>query len=180
MDSIPPGCSAHEILQARILEWIAMPSSGDLPHPGIVPTSFKSPALTGGFFTTSPTWESVDLLVCFLNVYWAPTLCHHIIELKSQTFSYFISNGGFMWEEQRTAIPDKQATAKSTGKSNKGKELYLTEIKKKTRRGCFEPKYTGKKWELWWWWFLIGWVAGVVDFFFFFFFGHRACGILFP
>ena len=69
MDSIPPGCSAHEIFQARILEWIAIPSSGDLPHPGIVPTSFKSPALTGGFFTTSPTWESVDLLVCFLNVY---------------------------------------------------------------------------------------------------------------
>ena len=50
-----------------------------------------------------------------------------------------------MWEEQRTAIPDKQATAKITGKSNKGKELYLTEIKEETRRGCFEPKSTGKK-----------------------------------
>ena len=30
------------ILQATILEWVAMPSSGDLPNPGIIP---RSPAL---------------------------------------------------------------------------------------------------------------------------------------
>ena len=30
------------ILQARILEWVAMPSPGDLPNPGIKP---RSPAL---------------------------------------------------------------------------------------------------------------------------------------
>ena len=28
MDCSPPGSSAHGILQARILEWVAMPSSG--------------------------------------------------------------------------------------------------------------------------------------------------------
>ena len=33
MDCIPPGSSAHGILQARILEWVASP--GDLPDPGI-------------------------------------------------------------------------------------------------------------------------------------------------
>ena len=27
MDCSPPGCSVHRILQARILEWVAMPSS---------------------------------------------------------------------------------------------------------------------------------------------------------
>ena len=27
MDCSPPGSSIHEILQARILEWVAMPSS---------------------------------------------------------------------------------------------------------------------------------------------------------
>ena len=32
-----------------------MPSSGDLPHPGIKPVSLASPALAGGFFTTSAT-----------------------------------------------------------------------------------------------------------------------------
>ena len=34
------------------------PSPGDLPDPGIELTSFTSPALTGGFFTASTTWEA--------------------------------------------------------------------------------------------------------------------------
>ena len=29
----------HGILQARILEWVAFPSPGDLPNPGIEPRS---------------------------------------------------------------------------------------------------------------------------------------------
>ena len=33
------------------------PPPGDLPDPGIKPTSLMSPALAGGFFTTSATWE---------------------------------------------------------------------------------------------------------------------------
>ena len=33
-------------------------SPGDLPDPGSELTSFKSPALLGGFFTTSATWEA--------------------------------------------------------------------------------------------------------------------------
>ena len=53
MDCSLPGSSILGILQARILEWVAMPSSGDLPDPGIEPTSLVSPALAGGFFTTS-------------------------------------------------------------------------------------------------------------------------------
>ena len=32
-----PGSSALGILQARILEWVACLSSGDLPNPGIEP-----------------------------------------------------------------------------------------------------------------------------------------------
>ena len=32
--------------------------SGDLPDPGIKPISLTSPALAGGFFTTSATWEA--------------------------------------------------------------------------------------------------------------------------
>ena len=37
MDCSPPGSSVCGILQARILEWVAMPSSRDLPDPGIKP-----------------------------------------------------------------------------------------------------------------------------------------------
>ena len=33
----PPGFSVHGILQARILEWVAMPSSRESSHPGIEP-----------------------------------------------------------------------------------------------------------------------------------------------
>ena len=38
------GSSAHGILQARILEWVASPSPGDLPDPGIEPESPASQA----------------------------------------------------------------------------------------------------------------------------------------
>ena len=34
------------------------PTPGDLPDPGIKPTSLVSPALAGGFFTTSTTGEA--------------------------------------------------------------------------------------------------------------------------
>ena len=38
MDCSPPDSSVHRILQARILEWVAMPSApGDLPDPGSNP-----------------------------------------------------------------------------------------------------------------------------------------------
>ena len=59
MDCIPPGSSVHEILQARVLEWVVISSSGDLPHPRIEPTSHTSPALAGRFFTTSTAWEAL-------------------------------------------------------------------------------------------------------------------------
>ena len=44
------------VLQARMLEWVAMP--GDLPNPGIELTSLMSPAMAEGFFTTGATWEA--------------------------------------------------------------------------------------------------------------------------
>ena len=39
MDCRPPGSSVQGISQARTLEWVANPSPGDLPDPGIEPTS---------------------------------------------------------------------------------------------------------------------------------------------
>ena len=54
MDCSPLGSSVHGILQARILEWIALPLTGNLPDPGIEPVSIAAPVLAGGFFTTEP------------------------------------------------------------------------------------------------------------------------------
>ena len=59
MDGSPPGSSVHEILQARILEWVAIFSSRGYSHPGIEPVFPASPALAGRFFTTSSTWEAL-------------------------------------------------------------------------------------------------------------------------
>ena len=43
------------------------PPPGDLPDPGIKPTSLVSPALAGGFFTTGASWEAPVNTVCQLN-----------------------------------------------------------------------------------------------------------------
>ena len=60
MDSSSSGFSVHGILQARILERVAMFSSwGDLSNPGIELVSLLSPALAGGIFNTSATWEAL-------------------------------------------------------------------------------------------------------------------------
>ena len=50
-DCSPPRSSVHGTLQARTLEWVAMPSSRGLPDPGTEPTS---PALGGRCVTAEP------------------------------------------------------------------------------------------------------------------------------
>ena len=50
---LPVGFSRQEY-------WSGLPCSppGDLPNPGVESVSLLSPALAGGFFTTSTTWEA--------------------------------------------------------------------------------------------------------------------------
>ena len=81
LDCSRPGSSVRGILQARILEWVAMPSSGDLPKPGMEPTSLMSPVLAGGFFTTSATREALTLVYCM------PSRLDYLIESRSWVFS---------------------------------------------------------------------------------------------
>ena len=52
MDYSPPGSSVHGILQARILEWVDMPSSRGSSQLRTEPTSPVASTLAGGFFTT--------------------------------------------------------------------------------------------------------------------------------
>ena len=63
----PPGSSVNRILQARILKWVATPSSRDLLDPGMERMSLMSPELAGGSFTTSASWESVTRGKLLLN-----------------------------------------------------------------------------------------------------------------
>ena len=53
-----PGSSAHGILQARILEWVAVPSSRGSSCSRIEFVSLLFPSLTSRFFTSSTTWEA--------------------------------------------------------------------------------------------------------------------------
>ena len=56
MDCSPPGSSVYGILQARILECIAISSSRG--------SSWPRDGLSGWFFTTSATWEAYDYTRC--------------------------------------------------------------------------------------------------------------------
>ena len=76
MDHSLPGSSVRGILQRRILEWVVMPSSRDLPDPGIETGSLTSAALAGGFFTTSASWEAYTVL--HLVAQSCPTLCNPV------------------------------------------------------------------------------------------------------
>ena len=58
MGCSPPGSAVHGILQARILEWVAMPFSRGSSQPKDHTAFFASPAQAGGLFTTSTTWKA--------------------------------------------------------------------------------------------------------------------------
>ena len=59
MDCNPPGSSVHGIVQAGILEGVAISFLGEPPDPGIEPASRASLALVGGFFTTVPPGKPI-------------------------------------------------------------------------------------------------------------------------
>ena len=67
MDCTLPGSSVHGILQARILEWAAMPSSRGSSRPRNWTWVSMSPALAGKFFTTSATSESLYWILLFFS-----------------------------------------------------------------------------------------------------------------
>ena len=60
MDCSLPGSSVQEILQAGILEWVAMPSSRGHSLPRDQTSISLSPTLEVGIFTTSTTWEALE------------------------------------------------------------------------------------------------------------------------
>ena len=49
-----------EFSRQESLSGLPCPPPGYLPDPGIEPTSLQSPALAGGCFTTSATWEALN------------------------------------------------------------------------------------------------------------------------
>ena len=65
MDCSSPGSSVYGILQIRILEWVAIPSSRDLPNPGIEP---GSPTLQDDSLLSEPPGKPVTNLDSILKI----------------------------------------------------------------------------------------------------------------
>ena len=80
MDCSPSGSSVHGILQARILEWVAISYTRGSSWSGIKSMSLVSPALADGFFTTvslgSSEWDinpTTSLLIKEKGRRWSDT-----------------------------------------------------------------------------------------------------------
>ena len=84
VDCSLPGSSVHGILQARILEWIAMPSSRRSSRPRDRTLDSVSPALAGGFFTRWATGKPSKL--------WVSTKCSVLYQMLFLRF-----NSGLRW-----------------------------------------------------------------------------------
>ena len=74
--------TVHGILQAKILEWVAFPSSGNLPDPGIEP---RSPTLQADSLPSEPPGKpSLKIAPIFLlirGVFLQINFCWHIADL---------------------------------------------------------------------------------------------------
>ena len=69
MDCSPSGFSVHGALQARLLEWIAVPSSRGSSQPRDQTYIFyTSAALAGQFFTSRSTWEAQYWTYQYFNI----------------------------------------------------------------------------------------------------------------
>ena len=122
MGCSPPGSSVHGILQARILEWVAISFSGGSSWPG---NRTWVSCIAGGFFTNwtaiikdwlgSPcctmypcslvyTWRSVGcflyLWVCFFFVIFFGFLC-----FLESTFKWYNTTFVFFWLVSLSTIP---------------------------------------------------------------------------
>ena len=75
MDCSPPGSSVMEFSRQEYWSGVPFPTPGSIPDPWIKPMSLASPALAGGFFTTSATWE-------------AHYIANHKIETEDQWWYY--------------------------------------------------------------------------------------------
>ena len=80
MHCSPPGSSVHGILQARILEWVAIPSLWDHLDPGIEP---RSPALQADSLLSEPPWMIDYVPGTFQNILYTLTPSSLITTLRA-------------------------------------------------------------------------------------------------
>ena len=67
MDYSPPDSSVHGILQAKVLKWVAIPSSRGSSPPRIEPVYLMSPALQADALPSEP-YENYWHIVCVQQI----------------------------------------------------------------------------------------------------------------
>ena len=132
MDYSLLGSSVHRILQARIVELVAMISPGDIPDPGNLPdpgietASLMSPALAGGFFITGAMLEALDDMGCHLLFTEPKNYGSHIFQT---VYKYNVANC-FTKDRYKNISYPTCSFAMSPGRSlNKRWSLYFFESK---------------------------------------------------
>ena len=78
MDCSPPGSSVHGILQARILEWLAMPSSRGSSQPRDRACISRDSCVAGRFFTTESPGKPQEWIYFLLKYGWDIFICNKI------------------------------------------------------------------------------------------------------
>ena len=88
-DPLPMGFSRQEYWSG-----LSFPLPGDLPNPGIKPTSFMSPELSGGFITTNTTWEVYIHRISYnsMQIYKSFKIKFKQFYIFNQTASFFFSH----------------------------------------------------------------------------------------
>ena len=85
MECSLPGSSVHGVLQAKILEWVAISHSRDLSNPGIKSLSHVS-CIGRQVLSTSVTWEAQNVLVFLICS--VTDLKKYILNRKKKVFLY--------------------------------------------------------------------------------------------
>ena len=68
MDCSWPGSPVHQVSQARVLKWVAISFSRDLPYPGIKPASPVSPALQVDSLPAEPSVFLFEVMKMLWNL----------------------------------------------------------------------------------------------------------------
>ena len=105
MDYRPPGSSVPGILQARILEWVAFPSPGDLP--------------SSGFETGSPSLQTDSLPSEPIYIDIKPLYCTPEANMLYQLYSNFLKDHKIMFYKR------KNMEWINIGRNNKIDEAFL-------------------------------------------------------
>ena len=113
-----PGPSVHGILQAEYWSGLPCLPPGHILNTGIEPWSLISPALAGGFFTTSATWKAhiISHRYLWMSARLCLTLCdpmdcsplgssvHGILQARILQWVAISSSRGSSWPRDQTHI----------------------------------------------------------------------------